>query len=968
MLFSRRAAANRRRPSLHLNCERLEDRSLPSVVQPGAALISTPAGHQDAASTGKIRIVTYNIEDDINGATTPLPGLYPVLEGIGEEEVQGSYQPLDILALQETTSNVTTVAPIVSTLNTFYSGIADYAQSTYQATQSGGNTDGNGPNALIYNTTTLNLLASVGVGTPKGSSNGEYRQVVRYEFQPVGDTGSTGIFYVYVSHSKSGSTTTDSNDRNEEAQIVRNDEATLPASAAVLYVGDLNLNASTDASYQTLAAASSPSGVGQGAGFDPINKPGNWALNSAFQGILTESATDLRYRDDLELVTQNVLDDTAGNIGYVSGSYHTFGNNGTTPIQGSVDSGSDTALNNDLVQDGPLFISAATLYADLTTASDHLPVVADYTVPPPPPPPRLLVSGFTPTPSGFVVNFNKPFNPGSVVMYTSGSIPDDVMLTGAGSQVSVRGTVLTNSANTSLTFVKTDSINAFGTFNPANGLLAAGKYTLTLRSLSAGNGFEDTLGIPLDGTDTGDPNDNYVISFSVSAPPVAVGIPDFARGPSNTDALFLPDTLTNGNTFALTYTNPAANPAMGTATITFSTTPAILQANIQSALSFGGLATQIGVNSSAGGTPNSVVIVTNDVSSGANFLVTFQSALAQATNQLLNSTTPGVSISAATINVANNVPGNGIPVALSSGLGVTSGAFTLQYNPSLLTISGGVSAIAGATFTVNTAIVNSTSATAVLSFSSPTAVSTTTTPITVGSLLATVPMTAAASYGAMQLLHFGSVQLNGTAGPITATNADAIEVAAYFGDVTDSGGPLSLSDAAAVSAIAKAVTNSTAQTIPGFAAFPTLDPAIIGDVSLQGSVNSTDAGAMLQEVGGLARITIPHAPIGLSVTLAVVADENLSADLSATTFSNAAYVTLGTDGTWPSSFVASQARKHAPSIVLEDVGLVAGTDVAVVDVSLGVVEVMPGFGVDAANGTNHLGRKKDVFFGNDLQQ
>ena len=91
-----------------------------------------------------------------------------MLEGIGEEQVQGNARPIDILGLEETTSNSTTVAPIVTNLNSYYNGAAVYAQSPYQATQNGSNTDGNGPNALVYNTSTLNLLASVGVGTPAG--------------------------------------------------------------------------------------------------------------------------------------------------------------------------------------------------------------------------------------------------------------------------------------------------------------------------------------------------------------------------------------------------------------------------------------------------------------------------------------------------------------------------------------------------------------------------------------------------------------------------------------------------------------------------------------------------------------------------------------------------------------------------------------------------------------------------------
>jgi endonuclease/exonuclease/phosphatase family metal-dependent hydrolase len=325
-------------------------------------------------STTTLRIVAYNIEDDIDGNTTPLPGLYQVLEGIGEEKVQGNVRPIDILGLEETTSNAD-VEPIVTNLNSYYNGAAVYAESPYQGTQDGGNTDGNGPNALVYNTSTLNLLASVGIVTPEGSTNGVYRQPVRYEFQPVGDTGTTGIFYVYVAHTKSGTTSADATARGEEATIIRNDEANLPASASVIYMGDLN-SAPPEAEFTnfTSPTAKNSSGqtVTQGEAYDPAN------FSTSVQ-YFSESDTDLSYRDDYQLMTSNVLNDT-GAINLVSGSFHVFANNDTTPSGGSVDSGSDTALNSDLVTDGGTFISASTIYADLTTASDHLPVVSDYTI------------------------------------------------------------------------------------------------------------------------------------------------------------------------------------------------------------------------------------------------------------------------------------------------------------------------------------------------------------------------------------------------------------------------------------------------------------------------------------------------------------------------------------------------------------------------------------------------------------
>src|SRR5262249_44148996 len=132
-----RAAALRHPSRVFLQCEPLEERSVPSAVHPTPALHHPGGGPPPASAppdgTGKIRVATYNMEADINGVTTPRPGFYQVLEGIGEEVVQGNVQPVDIVGLQETTSNGTTVAPIRANLNSYYGGAAVYAQSPYQA-------------------------------------------------------------------------------------------------------------------------------------------------------------------------------------------------------------------------------------------------------------------------------------------------------------------------------------------------------------------------------------------------------------------------------------------------------------------------------------------------------------------------------------------------------------------------------------------------------------------------------------------------------------------------------------------------------------------------------------------------------------------------------------------------------------------------------------------------------------------
>ncbi len=391
-----------------------------------------------SAQTQTIRVVTYNIDADQgeDGVqyTLPQPGLIApasggsvtnggVLEGIGEEVVNGDpAQPIDILALEETTSNTATVVPIVNGLNAFYAyytNPAGYAMSPTQAAWCCGTPiDGGGPNALVYNTNTVQLLASIPVDPPGGtnqlgSASGEYREVMRYEFAPASVTPTPSTeFYIYVSHYKASSGSANAALRLGEARIIRNDEAAnLPASARVLYVGDYNPDDnSSEPAYQTILSNSAPNGVRQGQGVDPLNTSGatniDWSDSTTDTNILfmlTEEGYELRYRDDLQVMTSNVYYDVAGGLQYVPGTYHAFGNNGSLPYGDTVVDPSNTALSG---IPSNAVISAAQCYIDLIFATDHLPVVADYAIYIGPPAPA---ASFTASPTNGTVPLNVSF-------------------------------------------------------------------------------------------------------------------------------------------------------------------------------------------------------------------------------------------------------------------------------------------------------------------------------------------------------------------------------------------------------------------------------------------------------------------------------------------------------------------------------------------------------------------------------
>jgi hypothetical protein len=193
----------------------------------------------------------------------------------------------------------------------------------------------------------------------------------------------------------------------------------------------------------------------------------------------------------------------------------------------------------------------------------------------------------------------------------------------------------------------------------------------------------------------------------------------------------------------------------------------------------------------------------------------------------------------------------GIPISLSGPTsGVTSGTFTLTYSSSDLTISGAVvdpvlAASYGATLSLDA---SSTPGNAIIDFSTTTPLpSASSTPILLGGITATVPSTA--YYKAKDLLHFSSVSLNTATGSVPTIGSDALHLVTFPGNASGSGAITS----ADVLDMARVVAGADA----GFAAYPLVDPDVIGDVLGDGTVDGPDGALPGRYVNG---VTTPQMP------------------------------------------------------------------------------------------------------------
>ena len=229
--------------------------------------------------------------------------------------------------------------------------------------------------------------------------------------------------------------------------------------------------------------------------------------------------------------------------------------------------------------------------------------------------------------------------------------------------------------------------------------------------------------------------------------------------------------------------------------------------------------------------------------------------------------------SAAQVVVPNTASAatTGIPIVLTNAAAnLTTATFTLNYNPAILNITGTLNS-GGDTFTLMSN--NTATGTATFQATGMTGSGT----ITLGQIVADVPNSSASIYKSKSVLDLSNIVLSGSGytGAATAYNADGVDVDAYFGDVSGDG----LVTAGDAGLVSRVQTN----TDTGFAAYPLLDPIIIGGVDGNPTITTGDATLINQFASGQLVSRIPSTPTGLSlVTTGVDPSLSIPTDLTAT--------------------------------------------------------------------------------------
>lgn len=281
--------------------------------------------------------------------------LKPILE---------SYQP-DLFMVCELGSDYGSQLILNQAMNTLN---GNYARAIFVANHS--TTDTSLQQTVFYNQNKLTLQYQDEITT-------NYRDINHYNFRL--NTAQDIQLEVFVAHLKSSTGSSNQQERLNMVQQFTNFLQNIPNNHYVIIGGDFNLYTALEPAYTELLDPTNAIVMK-----DPIDTFGVWGSNSSFAAVHTQSPLvsnsqfvtsggswdgvtgGLDDRFDFVLVSENMMSN--GNLYYLTGSYHAYGNNGN-------------CYNSYIADPNCSGTYSQELRDLLLNMSDHLPVVLELETP-----------------------------------------------------------------------------------------------------------------------------------------------------------------------------------------------------------------------------------------------------------------------------------------------------------------------------------------------------------------------------------------------------------------------------------------------------------------------------------------------------------------------------------------------------------------------------------------------------------
>ena len=342
-------------------------------------------------ASANLRVVSWNLAN-LKGDSSAIESVFAEIES---DDVEGISAAPHLYIFQEIrATDVNALTSLIASAHPAY----DYVRATYTSTpfESGSA----GAQALFYRDDTLTEIASGHRDIFTGAGRNTDRWQMRLK-------NYTFDLYVYSSHLKAGTGSSDQIEREQGATSVRANADSLPSTAHAIFVGDFNLYNNNEAAYQIMTAAGPKQAV------DPLGS-GSWSgssnaikhtqsprLSASSNGLIGGGMDD---RFDFHFVTEGLLDGS----GLSLVDYRVVGNDGNH-YNSSINSGNNSYFPGETSRSNQLA-------DDIFDASDHVPILCDYQVP-------ARIAALTPDELGLIIqNANYP-----VAVQISNTAPGDLV-------------------------------------------------------------------------------------------------------------------------------------------------------------------------------------------------------------------------------------------------------------------------------------------------------------------------------------------------------------------------------------------------------------------------------------------------------------------------------------------------------------------------------------------------------------